>query len=324
MNMTKRIILWCIILSAGAHPVLSQVKWQARASRPIAGACKAVVYKNKIYIASTDTEQRIIIEEYNPEIDRWVSKKAKSHMENAGEFSLAATGPGIYIFGGYRDGASLDHMEKFNVENDTFIIMKNMPIGLDCATAVSMNNVIYIMGGRSADNSPLSGRLFSYDPFLDSWEEKQSTAYGRVESHAVALNGKIYLFGGYISSDFSGNIDKCDNRIDIYDPVSDSWNSGGIDFAPGKTSIGMGVIRNMIYFVVADFGSTGPVTEEIFKYDPLSKSAVKTGDRAELTWLMGVVSLDDIIYFIGGIKGEFPTGERQNSTLMLSESMQGE
>ena len=316
--MNLRIGLLLAVLFCTIHHVSGQVEWHRRTDKIISGACKAVVYKNKIYVTSTNADQRIVIEEYNPLNDTWVLKKAVSHTENAGEFCLVATPSGIFIIGGYRAGYSLNTVEKYDVDKDTFLLMQDMPIGLDCAVAVSMENLIYVIGGRSAIDSPLSDKVYTFDPVKATWIEKKPAPTARVESHAIVFNNKIYLFGGYVSSNNSGDIDRCNNIIDEYDPVTDLWNAGELDYAPGKTSIGMGVIKNKIYFVVADFGHAGPIAEQVFKYDPLSKTAARIADRSELTWLMGTASLKDSIYFIGGIKGEFPDGERQRATLILS------
>jgi hypothetical protein len=104
-----------------------------------------------------------------------------------------------------------------------------------------------------------------------------------------------------------------DNKMDVYDPVSDSWKLGESDLVDSnKNPLGMGMIQNEVYFLVMATGA-----EELFKYNPESRSTVRLTDRSDLTWLMGTVSLNDSIYFIGGIKGDFPNGEQQNSTLIL-------
>jgi N-acetylneuraminic acid mutarotase len=279
-----------------------------------------VTCKGKIYVASTNAGNRIVMEEYDPVRDTWRLKKAISHTVNGGEFCAAATEAGIFFMGGWTDtslhkigkGISLVNMEKYDIEKDTFIKLDNMPIGLDCAAAVSVNNMIYIMGGRARDTDPLSNKIYMYDPAKDVWTEKKASSHGRAEAHVVNIQGKIYLFGGYRNNPASNEL-MIDNKMDVYDPVSDSWTLGDTDLvSPEKNPLGMGVIQNEIYFLV-----TGTGSEEVFKYDPVLRSTRRIAGRTDLTWLMGTVSLNDSIYFIGGIKGDFPNGERQNTTLLL-------
>jgi N-acetylneuraminic acid mutarotase len=309
-----------ILLYFPVFPANSQVEWKTCANRIISGPCKAVTCKGKIYVASTNAGNRMVMEEYDPVSDTWTLKKAISRTINGGEFCAAATEAGIFFMGGWTDtsllkigkGISLVNMEKYDVEKDTFINLDNMPIGLDCAAAVSVNNMIYIMGGRAKDTDPLSDKMYMYDPAKAVWTEKHASSHGRAEAYGVNMDGKIYLFGGYRNNPVNNEL-MIDNKMDVYDPSTDSWTLGDADLVEAeKNPLGMGAIQHNLYFLVMAKDS-----EEVYSYDPILRSTVKLAGRPDLTWLMGTVSLNDAIYLIGGIKGDFPYGERQSLTVLL-------
>jgi N-acetylneuraminic acid mutarotase len=309
--MKTQIIGLLLVLFCNIFPINGQVEWQTKANRLISGQCKAVAYKGKIYVSTNNTGSNFIIEEYNPKTDTWLIKKAVSHIKNGGEYCIAATDAGIYIMGGYWNNAPSKKMEKYDVEKDTFLMLNDMPAGLDCATAASVNNNIFIIGGSPDNDILASNKVYAYNADNDNWTEKQGAPNSRREAQAEVIQDKIYLFGGFTQQGPK-------NSIDVYDPKTNSWAENNYNLmGNNKLLIGMGVAKNEIYFISGIINNNGVNTEELFKYNPESNSVIKVSDLFDLTWLMGRVSLHDSIYFIGGIKGEFPNGEKQNSTLLL-------
>ena len=60
-----------------------------------------------------------------------------------------------------------------------------------------------------------------YNPQIDSWTQKALMNTARLEHGAVALNGKIYVFGG-------ANIDIYGYPVylssgEVYDPATNTW-----------------------------------------------------------------------------------------------------
>ena len=70
-----------------------------------------------------------------------------------------------------------------------------------------------------------------YDPRTDAWKRVASMPTTRSSHAGVALNGKVYVIGGFggnhdIGLDvFSRHRDKYLGSMDMYDPQSDSWQS---------------------------------------------------------------------------------------------------
>lgn len=252
------------------------------------------------------------MEEYNPATNTWLLKKAVSHSKNGGEYCIAATDAGIFILGGYWNNIPSKTMEKYDVEKDTFILMNDMPVGLDCATAASVNNILYMMGGSPGNDVIASNKVYAYDAVNDQWSQKQSSPNSRREAQAEVIKGKIYLFGGFTQQGPK-------NTIDVYDPTTDSWveNKNNL-MRNDQLLIGMGTAKDEIYFIAGTFNNNAVTTAEVLNYHPETNTVIKIANRTDLTWLMGRVSINDSIYFIGGIKGEFPNGAKQNATLLLT------
>lgn len=308
--MKTQFFILLLLVCGTFQAVNGQPEWKTKANRSLSGQCKAVVYKEKIYVSSINTENHFVIEEYNPSTDTWELKKAVSEITNFGEYSMASTDEGIFIMGGYLNNVPSNKMIKYDVEKDVFTTLDNMPTGLDCATAISVNNLIYVMCGSPDNNIQSSNKVYQYDPEKALWSEKQAAPVSRREAQAVVIQSKIYLFGGFGSTN--------SNTMNIYDPVTDVWTTGKNDVALNKYLITMGVLNDKIYLITGIFSNNAVISEELFMYDPVTDLAIKISDRTTLTWLMGTVSINDSIYIIGGIKGVFPTGEKQNSTLLLT------
>lgn len=310
--MKTRISAFLLVVCCNVYTVYSQVEWKTKANKLIPGQCKAVTYKGKIYVSSLNAAGNFLIEEFNPATNTWMLKKGVSHSKNAGEYCMAATEAGVFILGGYWNNTPSKTMEKYDTEKDTFILMNDMPVGLDCATAASVNNTIYLMGGSPGNTNLASNKVYAYDAVNGQWSQKQFSPNGRREAQAEVIKGKIYLFGGFAQSGPK-------NTVDVYDPLTDSWveNKNSI-MRNDQLLIGMGAANDELYFIGGTFSNNGVTSAELFNYRPATNTVIKIANRSDLTWLMGRVSLNDSIYFIGGIKGEFPNGPKQNATYLLS------
>lgn len=67
---------------------------------------------------------------------------------------------------------------------------------------------------------------YKYNTISDTWSEITAVpdSEGRIAASAHGINGKIYLFGGY--KVFSSCNEFTSPRVDIYDPVTDTWSLG--------------------------------------------------------------------------------------------------
>jgi hypothetical protein len=92
------------------------------------------------------------------------------------------------------------------------------------AVAVA-NGKIYAIGGEICDSSP-AGSIEEYDPGTGHWNLKNATlpsarSRGGGSLAATVLDNKIYLIGG----ENSGSSETFTARVDVYDPVADTFAS---------------------------------------------------------------------------------------------------
>jgi hypothetical protein len=88
------------------------------------------------------------------------------------------------------------------------------------ATAVTLNNQIYVIGGAT-NNGQWVTVVERYDPVTQSWDANSVAPLTtpRIDPAAVVINGRIYLMGG-----FTNNWEETD-EVDVYDPGNNSWGS---------------------------------------------------------------------------------------------------
>jgi N-acetylneuraminic acid mutarotase len=102
-----------------------------------------------------------------------------------------------------------------------------MPTPRDGLAAAAFQGKIYCFGGRnvSKDYSISTNANEVYDTETDSWETKTPMPTARSGLRANEVCGKIYLIGGWVESESSSIADKS-SKVEVYDPVTDTWTSG--------------------------------------------------------------------------------------------------
>lgn len=291
--------------------ITAQLIWQQKANKPTKSMCCGVTLNGKIYVSQFDASNHITIEEYDPKTDTWRAKKGKSNSQNQGVYCFTATASRIYIMGGYWANGESKVIEEYDPVLDTFIVKREMPIAIDCASASSLNGKIYLFGGSTLNAYSGTNATYEYDPVTETWLRKKDAPNMRREHYSLTIDRKIYTWGG-----LSGN-NKA-NCLDVYDPSTDTWSAGTTNIEPGKWGFGMGYAKGAIYLMLGTTinrnGAPELTKEEIVKYDLTTGTSTLVETKQNAIWFNSIVSYNDSIYLIGGMKGLFPTGPLQNCT----------
>ncbi len=116
------------------------------------------------------------------------------------------------IFNGITPSSYNDQLEKIDLQTGNITLLSINPYPVRSAGNCVWNNNIYFFGGSCV--SGYSNKLLRYNPTLDQWTMLADMDVGR-ETRGEAVDGKIYVIGGYNGSVLS--------RIDTYDIQTNTW-----------------------------------------------------------------------------------------------------
>lgn len=120
-------------------------------------------------------------------------------------------------------------VEVYDPATDTWTLKAPMPAPRYCpavgaCTSGAYEGMIFVFGGSIG---PAKYRnTWRYDPASDSWTTGLADIPGyykddgRTAAIAICVDGEMWLIGGY------GGSTPQERRVDIYDPVSDTWRAG--------------------------------------------------------------------------------------------------
>lgn len=112
------------------------------------------------------------------------------------------------------------------------------------AAIASDGKLFYVIGGNSTSTKMKS--TWCYDPTSDKWKKLADLAEPRTHASAFLVDGWIYLFGGI--TDSSLQMEKCEERSEIYNIENDEWFQGPTLCYP-KTNMKIAMHGNELYLI---------------------------------------------------------------------------
>ena len=215
----------------------------------------------------------------------------------------------IYVIGGTLenieapDGVST--VEEYDPQTNTWRQVADMPTRRYYPKAAVVNDTIYVFGGWyevKGVKTEYPVRVEAYDPITDTWTRKKDMPVPRVHPAVGAVDGKIFIIGG--STGWGWENERRMDRVDIYDPATDTWEQGPKMPTRRDAYLG-GVVNNHIY-VIGGYGPPGgQVLSAIEEYDPISCQWQRKKDMLNVKFSFRTAVVEGEIYVIGGIQA-FP------------------
>ncbi|XDA86743.1 hypothetical protein R6Z07F_016478 [Ovis aries] len=153
-------------------------------------------------------------------------------------YALGAVRNDLYVIGGQMKVKNqyliTNCVDKYSVERDTWKRVSPLPLQLACHAVATVDNKLYVMGGWTPqmdlpDEEPdrLSNKLLRYDPSQDQWTERAPMKYSKYRFSTAVVNSEIYVLGGIgcVGRD-RGQVRKCLDAVEIYNPDGDFWREG--------------------------------------------------------------------------------------------------
>ncbi|MCC3379955.1 Kelch repeat-containing protein, partial [Paenibacillus farraposensis] len=199
-------------------------EWSIKTTIENPKAVSAVSELNgKIYIfgGSSGSDPYKDVQIYDPKNN--IMASGSSMPTARAQATSVAYGNDIYVIGGYTGnaytwtgGSSVNNVEVYNTQTDTWSVKKAMPQALGALTSVLYKGKIYVFGGLTTNTLSVA-TVQVYDPVSDSWSTKKPIPNTIHVSSAVVYKDKIYLVAGrHIGS--GGNVSL--NTFFEYDPVN--------------------------------------------------------------------------------------------------------
>jgi N-acetylneuraminic acid mutarotase len=248
------------------------------AARPFVGNHHAAeVFGGKLYLLGGlggSSEGQVQI--YDPATDRWTLGSPMPFA--AGSSASALIDGAIYVAGGITGSVTTDQVARYDPATDTWTPRAHMPQGRNHTAAGTDGARLYVFGGRTGPNSVANGfdTVEIYDPVTDTWTSTDSgsgltpvpQARGGM-GKAVFYNGEFYVLGGETLDGSLATAANVYNRVDIYDPLADTWRLGPI-MPTARHGIFPLLQSGRIYVAGGGIHSTGSqsVVVEVFNADP--------------------------------------------------------
>ncbi len=195
----------------------------------------AEVVGGKLYLIGGiggGSEGRVQI--YDPVANSWTS--GADMPWSGGSVCTAVIGGQIYAAGGIVSTFTVANCAVYDPVANTWTAKAAMPDGGRNHTATATDgSKMYVFGGRRGGNFVANGydSLMVYDPLANTWTWSGgggSTLAPLPEARggmgkALWLRGEFYVFGGETLDDPDANANGVYDRVDVYDPLANTWRS---------------------------------------------------------------------------------------------------
>ncbi|MDE0427067.1 MAG: sigma-70 family RNA polymerase sigma factor [Candidatus Poribacteria bacterium] len=230
-------------------------------------------------------------------------------------FSTVVVDDKIYLIGGtlFENGRGpfgLSTVEVYDPKTNIWQRGTDMPTPRAGARTAVVNGTIYVFGGYSGidnrgENFKFLDIVEAYDPQTDTWVRKQDMPFPCSNFGIGVVAGKVYTIGGLADSNKEeSNSLKWTDRVEVYDPQTDTW-AERAKMPTRRDYFGVGVVNNRIY-VIGGRGwpqvgnPSGTFLTVVEEYNPETNQWRKKNDILDLRLYSSTVVVDDQIYLIGG------------------------
>jgi DNA-binding CsgD family transcriptional regulator len=201
----------------------------------------------------------------------------------------------IYTIGGRTRQEITNIVERYHPETNTWETAAPKLAAVYDINAVVIGGKVYVSGGR-LPSGKVTNNLEIYNPRQDSWTQGAPLPVALSAYALAAFEGRIYLFGGWDGAKFL-------TSVYSYDPVQDAWSL--VASMPAERGyLGAAVAGRNIYVVGGYDGQKALSDNQVFQPDLVGSPGgpwIAGKSMPEGRYAMGVTSVADIIYIIGGI-----------------------
>jgi len=257
----------------------------------------------KIYVigGTNETDQPLsIVEEYNPATNEWTTKASMPTPRKG--LAVAVYDGKIYAIGGIIGNIYVGNNEMYDPVSNRWEIKSSMPTPRADMCANIVNGSIYVIGGETIYSNTTDVNEV-YNPLDDSWTTKTSLPNAVRGYGSAVVNNRIYIIGGSEQTYLDGTpILVNDNQV--YNTQTDQWATAKtypftVSWGAAIATTGYLAPQRIYYF--GGFSAEKQNRTEMF--DPATNSWSTLEPMPRLREHLGVASVNDSLYVIGGFDG---------------------
>lgn len=249
----------------------------------------AVAVNEKIYVMGGATGSGVtdVVEEYDPSTDSWRTVDLLGVARRY--IASAVVGRTIHSIGGEAPGA-LDTHEAISIPATTTRVP--LPAPRASHTTEAIGGKLYLNGGYALNAAIYQTETYEYDPAVNAWTAKASSATGRYEAMSGVVNDRMYVIGGGAGPTGATPLDV----NEVYDPATNLW---ALRTAmPTERRDGAAASDGTRIHVVGGFNTVNVNVHEV--YDPGTDSWSTAAPMPTIRRSLSAVFLDGLLYVIGG------------------------
>ena len=209
----------------------------------------------------------------------------------------------LYVIGGNDSSRTLSSMDMFDPNTGEWVSKNAMPTDRGLLACASIDGKIYVMGGLRGLTSNLDyGGLSTvevYNTTNDTWTQLADMPTKRWGHSAVALNGKIYVFGGRsVSTPYTS--------VEMYDPQTNTWTTKS-NMPTARYCLTTCLFYDNIFAIGGWYNSgSGPIYNKVEVYNPANDEWKTESPLPVTRAVLASIVLDGKIYVYGGSRTNHP------------------
>src|SRR6218665_228845 len=163
--------------------------------------------------------------------------------------------------------------QRYDLSNNSWTTLADYPTGILGATAVTVKDSLYVIGGLVTTPGNASRKVFKYSINSNTWTQKANYPTAIVDAKAVSYQDSlIYVIGGY------------QHLVRVYNTHTNKWRSATLILPPGG-SLSWGGIAVKNDTLVYMCGTDNFLSSNYF--NTVRIGVIDQNNRANITWSEG-------------------------------------
>lgn len=214
----------------------------------------------------------------------------------------------LYVMGGNDSSGTISTMDMFDPSSGQWVSKNSMSTDRGLAACASIGGKIYVIGGMRVVGSNYDFDGFMtvevYDTSTGTWAQLADMPTRRWGHSAVALNGKIYVFGGVSGAGQSGWVPY--SSVEVYNPQTDTWTTKS-NMPTNRYCLSTCVLDRSIYTIGGWYNSGGgPIYNKVEVYDPERDTCFTETPMPVALAVLASIVVGGRIYVYGGARTTHP------------------